>query len=842
MENNELLWIAEEGPLMAAAIRAAHGTFDEFRRHVELDNFRKVPAFDMSLVKVMMMDNTGRKEHVFLKDPAISATTITGVLANRPRVFTQLTVGKPVTVRISLLVDWFLVSKGKGIGGFTIEVLKRQIPAEKLPEYTSKPPVSWYNHRTGPAIEEFRNIPLCRQCGRKELLSPYIDGICALCRHKGSRTNCPGCGVPLFRYPGAPPKCYACLHPKAAAPPQSPAQAAPRAQASQPAQTPPRTQAPQSAQAPAQPQAPPRTQAPTAAQAPPRAQKPAPAPSPPSQSTEPARRPAYSETRPVSWSSDLTGKIIRVLGWGLIIAFILPIIVPSRRGITFVFLSVEAIDGMSLSLIFQCYYPLLAGILVLSTAAWKRSWFKGTVLLATAIMPVLLLIFSREFHQLLDKTAETLPGNDLSASGLISLIELLALSVILAGAYTLRIRPRQWTGNYAAAIGGGLYFIFLFIPVFNRFVFLIPFKRIFTAADKSSVIMGTGAIYMLAAISIMIVISINCLKLLKLNDEARSQKLAKRIFSLWFFLLGLDAIYLIFKLMTSGNQGGSALFLIMLSLLMKIIPWFFGLFLLIPLGLAEFLLLPMSPRTEAFFQAVTRRKEAASGRISKSREAASQSIAGLKDLDANTIKSMMSRAAHSPRVRISAAVCVVIAVISVIYYLGLRDPLATKNLVEAARNGNLGRVKRLIRSKADIDGPEKASHGIPLHEAARRGHIEVVRELLRSGADIDRTDRYGNSVLHTAVLYKHKEIVILLIESGVPIDVKNNTGNTPLHDAVLYGTLEEVKILVENGADIQAVNKQGFTPITIPASANDSEDYKLKILKRKEYLKRGRSK
>ena len=213
MSRDELLWIDNEPADMAAAIRAARETFDEFRRCVELENFHIVPAFSAILVKVMVADeHTGAGEHVFLSEPVISADTITGDLASQPQVVGGMQPGESVTVGHSRLTDWFLICGDEGVGGFTVEVLRAQIPPCDLPEYTAHPPVSWYNHRTRPAIEELRSIPACSRCGQQDLVQPsYVDGVCSLCTNGGTRTSCPICGVPLFRYPGAPPECHACL-------------------------------------------------------------------------------------------------------------------------------------------------------------------------------------------------------------------------------------------------------------------------------------------------------------------------------------------------------------------------------------------------------------------------------------------------------------------------------------------------------------------------------------------------------------------------------------------------------------------------------------------------------
>lgn len=219
----QLAWIDEEPPAMAAAIRVAHETFDEFRRNVELENFRKIPAFTDILVKVRVMDRqTGRCEHVFLSRPVISAITIVGIVVSQPQIVKESKPGESMNVPISDLTDWILLSNKQGIGGFTVDVLKAQVPTERLSDYTASPPVSWFNYRVGSGVEMFRSLPVCVQCGQREPIGPpYVDGICGLCKGGGKRTTCPGCGVPLFRYPGAPDNCHTCLYGRPASRPAS---------------------------------------------------------------------------------------------------------------------------------------------------------------------------------------------------------------------------------------------------------------------------------------------------------------------------------------------------------------------------------------------------------------------------------------------------------------------------------------------------------------------------------------------------------------------------------------------------------------------------------------------
>src|SRR5262245_47463842 len=136
-----ILWMAGDDRAMARAIAAAQSTFLEFARQVELENFRTVPGFEEIAVKAFFADSTAvdygenmfdkHGEHMFVSDISTDGKSLTGVLASEPDAVPGLSAGQEVAFPVSRLSDWFLVTGGKGVGGFTIDVLKKQLsPAQ----------------------------------------------------------------------------------------------------------------------------------------------------------------------------------------------------------------------------------------------------------------------------------------------------------------------------------------------------------------------------------------------------------------------------------------------------------------------------------------------------------------------------------------------------------------------------------------------------------------------------------------------------------------------------------------------------------------------------------------
>ena len=81
----------------------------------------------------------------------------------------------------------------------------------------------------------------------------------------------------------------------------------------------------------------------------------------------------------------------------------------------------------------------------------------------------------------------------------------------------------------------------------------------------------------------------------------------------------------------------------------------------------------------------------------------------------------------------------------------------------AAKNGNLNRVKALLKQGVPVNSRNEAGW-TPLHYAAYSGHLSVVQELLRRGAHVNPRNAAGWTPLLAA--FKHPRIVHALIKAG----------------------------------------------------------------------------
>ena len=184
-----------------------------------------------------------------------------------------------------------------------------------------------------------------------------------------------------------------------------------------------------------------------------------------------------------------------------------------------------------------------------------------------------------------------------------------------------------------------------------------------------------------------------------------------------------------------------------------------------------------------------------------------------------------------------------------------RPGFSTNELPLAASQGNLKKVKQLLRDGAfvDWDGEEKkdsesnkkytAQTTTGLYRAAKAGYLEVAQLLLDYGANVDSkailkvvagvgdaamtrllleygadTERSTSSsdyctALHVATENGNKAVVETLLEFGADIEARDNNNETPLYHAAMNNRCQIAKILLREGADTTAVAEDGQTAL-----------------------------
>ncbi|XP_063817725.1 poly [ADP-ribose] polymerase tankyrase-2 isoform X1 [Pseudophryne corroboree] len=140
---------------------------------------------------------------------------------------------------------------------------------------------------------------------------------------------------------------------------------------------------------------------------------------------------------------------------------------------------------------------------------------------------------------------------------------------------------------------------------------------------------------------------------------------------------------------------------------------------------------------------------------------------------------------------------------------------ADRQLLEAAKAGDLDIVKKLCNAQMvncrDVEGRQST----PLHFAAGYNRVAVVEYLLQHGADVHAKDKGGLVPLHNACSYGHYEVAELLVKHGAVINVADLWKFTPLHEAAAKGKYEICKLLLQHGADSTKKNRDGNTPLDL---------------------------
>jgi ankyrin repeat protein len=128
----------------------------------------------------------------------------------------------------------------------------------------------------------------------------------------------------------------------------------------------------------------------------------------------------------------------------------------------------------------------------------------------------------------------------------------------------------------------------------------------------------------------------------------------------------------------------------------------------------------------------------------------------------------------------------------------------TTPLLEAAYEGDAGRVAALLRDGAD---PDEANDfgATPLSEAARRGDAEVLKLLLDAGASPKHANAEGETALMAAARTGNVAAAKLLVKAGADIHARESWGGqTALIWAAAQNQPEMVLYLASKGADVNA--------------------------------------
>ena len=136
-------------------------------------------------------------------------------------------------------------------------------------------------------------------------------------------------------------------------------------------------------------------------------------------------------------------------------------------------------------------------------------------------------------------------------------------------------------------------------------------------------------------------------------------------------------------------------------------------------------------------------------------------------------------------------------------------------LREACFDGNLDRVKKLVREGAPIN---TVTYGqTPLTVASH--HLEIEKFLLENGAIVDLTDdRFRTTALMLASQQGKAAIVKLLLEHGAKVDAEDYKGRTAIYYAGLFGSMDVMEVLLSYGANVNHFMEDGASALFVPCT------------------------
>lgn len=142
-------------------------------------------------------------------------------------------------------------------------------------------------------------------------------------------------------------------------------------------------------------------------------------------------------------------------------------------------------------------------------------------------------------------------------------------------------------------------------------------------------------------------------------------------------------------------------------------------------------------------------------------------------------------------------------------------------LMVAAREGDTGRMRRLIGQGADVNRANN-NGGTPIMYAALSGDPDAVDLLLRHGANVNAVAVNGWTALMVAAAKGYVDVVELLLARGASPDQADVYSWTPLMRAVNEDRPRIVRALLDKGrADVNRPGENGLTALHLAVLKKD---------------------
>lgn len=158
--------------------------------------------------------------------------------------------------------------------------------------------------------------------------------------------------------------------------------------------------------------------------------------------------------------------------------------------------------------------------------------------------------------------------------------------------------------------------------------------------------------------------------------------------------------------------------------------------------------------------------------------------------------------------------------------------LGDKDLVQAARNGDMDSVRSLLDTGFNVNAAQ--NDGTTALAWAVYNNDEVMVDLLiragEDGADVNAANEYGVTPLHLACKNQNAKMISRLLRAGADPNLTKWTGESALMTCANTGTAPAVRELLDKGADVNArESKEQQTALMWAAAEKHPEVVKLLI-------------
>jgi uncharacterized protein len=147
--------------------------------------------------------------------------------------------------------------------------------------------------------------------------------------------------------------------------------------------------------------------------------------------------------------------------------------------------------------------------------------------------------------------------------------------------------------------------------------------------------------------------------------------------------------------------------------------------------------------------------------------------------------------------------CVPVMLIASFLPAATVSDLPDGRLLEAAKAGDQGSIRILLKEHVDANIPE-ADGTTALHWAVRHDDIGSATLLIGGGANLNSANRYGVTPLSVAALNGSAPMVEALLSAGASPNAILPGGETALMTAARSGNINAVRALLSHGADVNA--------------------------------------